>query len=75
MRRPPALSRDPMTFSHALAAGLRAEFADAVSAPLPDELVALMRRLCAGPQEDDAAEGGEHGPSAAETSNRPHRRG
>lgn len=74
MRRPPALSRDPMTFSHALAAGLRAEFADAVSAPLPDELVALMRRLRAGPQEDGAG-GGEHGPSAAETSGRPHRRG
>jgi hypothetical protein len=75
MRRPPALSRDPMTFSQALAAGLRAEFADALSAPLPDEMATLLHRLSAGPQEDDAAEGGEHGPSAAKTSSRPYRRG
>src|SRR6516164_2857518 len=45
MRRLPAISLDPMTFLQAFAAGLRAEFADAACAPIPEYLAALMRQL------------------------------
>ena len=45
MRRLPATSLDLMKFVQALAAGLRAEFADAACAPVPEYLVALMREL------------------------------
>src|SRR5262249_58242660 len=45
MRRLPAISLDPMTFLQAFAAGLRAEFADAACAPVPEYLAALVRRL------------------------------
>jgi hypothetical protein len=57
-----------------LAGGLRTTFADIVSAPIPERLAALVRRLSA-----DRAErsGGEpnHGASATETSSRIGRRG
>ena len=36
MRRLPAISLDPMKFLQAFAAGLRAEFADAACAPVPE---------------------------------------
>ena len=42
MRRLPAISLDPMKFLQAFAAGLRAEFADAACAPVPEYLAALM---------------------------------
>ena len=45
MRRLPAVSLDPMKFVQAFAAGLRAEFADAACAPVPEYLAALMREL------------------------------
>ena len=45
MRRLPAISLDPMKFLQAFAAGLRAEFADAACAPVPEYQEALMRQL------------------------------
>jgi len=45
MRRLSAISLDPMKFVQAFAAGLRAEFADAACAPVPEYLAALMREL------------------------------
>ena len=45
MRRLPAISLDPMKFLQAFAARLRAEFADAACAPVPEYLAALMRQL------------------------------
>jgi hypothetical protein len=46
MRRLPIIiALDPMKFVQAFAAGLRAEFADAARAPLPEYLAALMREL------------------------------
>lgn len=45
MRRLPAVPLDPMKFVQAFAAGLRAEFADAACAPVPEYLAALMREL------------------------------
>ncbi len=44
MRRLPAISLDPMKFLQAFAAGLRAEFADAACAPVPEYLATLMRK-------------------------------
>ena len=46
MRRLPIIiALDPMKFVQAFAAGLRAEFADAARAPLPEYLAGLMREL------------------------------
>ena len=45
MRRLPAISLDAMKFVQVFAAGLRAEFADAACAPVPEYLAALMREL------------------------------
>jgi len=45
MRRLPAILLDPMKFVQAFGAGLRAEFADAACAPVPEYLAALMREL------------------------------
>ena len=45
MRRLPATSLDLMIFVQAFGVGLRAEFADAACAPVPEYLVALMREL------------------------------
>jgi len=45
MRRLPPVSLDPLKFVQALAAGLRAEFADAACAPVPEYLAALMGEL------------------------------
>jgi|SRR5215510_16549169 len=45
MRRLPATSLDLMKFVQAFGVGLRAEFADAACAPVPEYLVALMREL------------------------------
>ena len=42
-------------FVKAFAAGLRAEFADAASAPLPEYLAALMRELEDGDQTQPAS--------------------
>jgi hypothetical protein len=51
MRRLPIIiALDPMKFVKAFAAGLRAEFADATRAPLPEYLAALMRELEDGDQ-------------------------
>jgi hypothetical protein len=50
MRRLPVISLDPMKFVKAFAAGLRAEFADAARAPLPEYLSALTRELEDGDQ-------------------------
>ena len=51
MRRLPVVSLDPMKFLQAFAAGLRAEFADAACAPVPEYLAALMRQLDGDPTE------------------------
>ncbi len=45
MRRLPVISLDPVEFLQPFAAGLRAEFADAACAPVPEYLAALMRHL------------------------------
>jgi hypothetical protein len=45
MRRLLDTSLDLMKFMQAFRAGLRAEFADAAFAPVPEYLVALMREL------------------------------
>jgi hypothetical protein len=45
MRRLPIISLDPVKFVQAFAAGLRAEFADAACAPVPDYLAALISEL------------------------------
>jgi hypothetical protein len=74
MRRPPAISSAPMKLQYALAHGLRAEFADTVSAPLTDELAALMRRL-SGDHRRHSGKGRDNGPSASKTSGRVDRRG
>src|SRR5262249_7170207 len=42
---PIMISLDLMTFVQAFGVGLRAEFADAACAPVPEYLVALMREL------------------------------
>jgi hypothetical protein len=55
MRRLPVISLDPMKFVQAFAAGLRAEFADAARAPLPEYLAALMRELEDGDQTQPAS--------------------
>jgi len=55
MRRPPVISLDPMKFVQAFAAGLRAEFADAARAPLPEYVAALMRELEDGDQTQPAS--------------------
>src|SRR6516165_7904221 len=60
MRRMPAISLDPMKFLQAFAAGLRAEFADAACAPVPENLAALMRQLD-GDRNEHSGEGGEYG--------------
>jgi hypothetical protein len=66
MRRP-AISVDPMKFLHALAGGLRAEFADTAWAPLPEYLATLMRRLD-GDRDGHSGEECEYGASTAEKS-------
>ena len=58
MRRLPAISLDPMKFVQAFAAGLRAAFADAACAPVPEYLAALMRQLD-GDRNEHSGEGGE----------------
>jgi hypothetical protein len=45
MRHLPILSLNPLKFVQAFAAGLRAEFADAACAPVPDYLAALISEL------------------------------
>jgi hypothetical protein len=45
MRRLPDTSLDLMKFVQTFGVGLRAEFADAACAPVPEHLVALMREL------------------------------
>src|SRR5262245_6566915 len=62
MRRLPAISLDPMKFLQAFAAGLRAEFADAACAPVPEYLAALMRQLD-GDRNEHSGEGREYGRS------------
>src|SRR5262249_17290203 len=67
MRRLPAISLDPMKFVQAFAAGLRAEFADAACAPVPEYLAALMRQLD-GDRNEYSGEGREYGTSPTEPS-------
>jgi hypothetical protein len=73
MRRLP-ISLDPMKFLQAFAAGLRAEFADAACAPVPEYLAALMRQLD-GDRNEHSGEGGECGTSPTEPSSGVGRRG
>jgi hypothetical protein len=68
MRRLPAITLDPMTFLQAFAAGLRAEFADAACAPVPEYLAALMRQLDGDRNEHSGEEGHEYGTSPTEPS-------
>ena len=75
MRRLPAVSLDPMKFLQAFAAGLRAEFADAACAPVPEYLVALMRQLDGNRNEHSSGEGREYGTNATEPSSGVGRRG
>ena len=49
-----------MKFVQVFAAGLRAEFADAACASVPEYLVALMRQLD-GDRNEHSGEGGEYG--------------
>src|SRR5215471_16455390 len=74
MRHLPAISLDPMKFLRAFAAGLRAEFADAACAPVPEYLAALMRQLD-GDRHEHLGEGGEYGTSPTEPSSGVDRRG
>jgi hypothetical protein len=67
MRRLPAISLDPMKFLQAFAAGLRAEFADAACAPVPEYLAALMRQLD-GDRNEHSGEGREYGTGPTESS-------
>src|SRR6516165_4733553 len=60
MRRLPAISLDPIKFLQTFAAGLRAEFADAACAPVPEYLAALMRQLD-GDRNEHSGEGREYG--------------
>src|SRR5262249_52598252 len=62
MRRLPAISLDPMKFLQAFAGGLRAEFADAACAPVPEYLAALMRQFD-GDHYEYSGEGRENGTS------------
>jgi hypothetical protein len=66
-RRLPAISLDPMKFLQAFAAGLRAEFADAGCAPVPEYLAALMQQLD-GDRNEHSGEGREYGASPTESS-------
>src|SRR5262252_6720437 len=69
MRRLP-ISLDPMKFLQAFAAGLRAEFADAACAPVPDYLAALMRQLDGdrdGDRNEHSGEGREYGTGSTES--------
>jgi len=52
-----------MKFVQAFAAGLRAEFADAACAPVPEYLAALMRQLD-GDRNEHSGEGREYGTSS-----------
>ena len=45
MRRPTAVSLQQRNLLQAIAGGLRAELADDLRAPLPEQLATLMRRL------------------------------
>ena len=45
MRSPTAVSLQQRNFLQAIAGGLRAELADDLRAPLPEQLATLMRRL------------------------------
>ena len=74
MRRLPAISLDPMKFLQAFAAGLKAEFADAACAPVPEYLASLMRELD-GDRNEHLGDGGEYGTSPPETSSGVDRRG
>jgi hypothetical protein len=74
MRRLPAISLDPMKFLQAFEAGLRAEFADAACAPVPEYLAALMRQLD-GDRNEHSGEGREFGTSPTEPSSGVDRRG
>jgi hypothetical protein len=65
--RHPAISLDSMKFPRALAGGLRAAFADAAWAPLPEYLAVLMRRLD-GDRNGHSGEVCEYGASPTETS-------
>src|SRR5262249_33081551 len=67
MRRLPAISLDPMKFLQAFAAGLRAEFADAACAPVPDYPAALMRQLD-GDRNEHSGEGRKYGTGPTESS-------
>ena len=67
MRRLPVISLDPMKFLQAFAAGLRAEFADAACAPVPEYLAALMRQLD-GDRTEHSGEGREYGTGPTESS-------
>ena len=67
MRRMPAISLNPMKFLQAFAAGLRAEFADAACASVPEYLAALMRQLD-GDRNEHSGEGREYGASPTESS-------
>ena len=53
MRRSTRRPLDGNSFPLTLAFGLRAEFADFTSEPLPERLAALMRRLDERPSEDE----------------------
>src|SRR5262249_21917495 len=74
MRRLPAISLDSMEFLQAFAAGLRAEFADAACAPVPECLAALMRQLD-GDRNEHSGEGREYGTSPTKPSSGVGRRG
>jgi hypothetical protein len=47
MHRPTHIPLNPLEFPLTLAGGLRRTFADVVSAPLPERLATLLRRLSA----------------------------
>jgi hypothetical protein len=65
MRRPAQIPFDQMKFPLPLAGGLQAAFADFVSNPLPERLVALLRQLSAEGAERSGEEP-SHGASARE---------
>jgi hypothetical protein len=67
VRHLPAISLDLMKFLQVFAAGLRAEFADAACAPVPEYLAALMRQLD-GDRDEYSGEGREYGTSPTDSS-------
>jgi anti-sigma factor NepR-like protein len=77
MRHQPTLFNQ-LKFPGSLASGLRSEFAHVVAEPVPERLVALMRKLQAAADEtpdERSREDGDRGPDATAMTDGTDRRG